>query len=158
MPAASADLTRLAQNLANAAGEGIQRAAAEVIKDTAERVKNVASELAPKKTGELARSIRIVYVSPVEAHIGPTVVYGLFQEYGTASRGEFGGAPYVIRPVRAERLYFQVDGEWVTAKEVHHPGIPAHPYMRPAVQQALGPAAAEMARKGALLITKGRYA
>lgn len=158
MPAASADLTKLAQNLAYASGEGIQRVAAEVIKDTAERIKNVAAELAPKKTGELSRSIRIVYVSPVEAHIGPTAYYGVYQEYGTASRGEFGGAPYVIRPKRAERLHFQVDGKWVTAREVKHPGVPSHPYMRPATQQALGPAAADMAKRGALLITKGRYA
>lgn len=158
MTAASADLRRLADNLSHASGMGIQQAAAQVVKDTAEKVKNLATDLAPKKTGKLAASIRIVYVSPVEAHIGPTVYYGPFQEFGTASRGEFGGAPYKIRPKRAERLTFKVDGKWVSAKEVTHPGVPAHPYMRPALEQALGPAAGELARRGSLLITRGRWA
>jgi HK97 gp10 family phage protein len=158
MTAASADLRSLAANLAHASGEGIQKAAAEVIRDTAEKVQNFAVELAPKKTGALSRSIMITYVSPLEAHIGPTLFYGVFQEFGTASRGEFGGAPYKIRPKRAERLTFQIDGTWISTKEVTHPGIPPHPYMRPALEQAIGPAAGELARKGALLITKGQWA
>ena len=158
MTAASADLRSLADRLAHASGEGIQKAAAEVIKDTAEKVQNFAAELAPRKTGALASSIRITYVSPLEAHIGPTMFYGVFQEFGTASRGEFGGQPYKIRPKRAERLSFQIDGKWISTKEVTHPGVPPHPFMRPALKQALGPAADELAAQGALLITKGKWA
>lgn len=49
-----------------------------------------------------------------------------FQEFGTASRGDAGGAAYSIDPIHANSLAFPgPGGEKVFAKHVNHPGIPA---------------------------------
>lgn len=155
MSAASADLTSLARDLA-AAGMGSYRAAAQVVQQTASQVAAEAKSLAPVKTGKLRASIVVRYVNPLHAEVGPAVPYGVYQEFGTASRGEFGGAPYVIRPRKpGGRLVFKVDGKTVAAKQVRHPGVPPHPYMRPALVSALGSMAPRLAESGALLITRG---
>jgi hypothetical protein len=47
---------------------------------------------------------------------------------------EFGTRPYTIKPKKAPYLRFQTsDGNWVTTSEVHHPGIAARPWLRPAM-------------------------
>ena len=157
MTAASADLTALARDLSAASRMGIQAAAARVVGETAQRVQAIAQAKAPFRTGKLRTSIGIRQDSPFQAQIGPSVVYGPYQEFGTGSRGEFGGAPYEIRPKKPNGLLvFQVDGRTVFARKVTHPGVPPHPYMRPAAVEALGPAAGELAAAGALLITRGQ--
>lgn len=155
MTAASADLTQLANNLARASGMGIETAAHEVLNRKAEEIRVVAVALAPRRTGRLAASITITWPNKLTAVIGPQAPYGAYQEFGTGSRGEFGGQPYEIRPKKSSYLVFTVGGKKIFAKKVMHPGIPPHPYMRPAVENALGDMASEMARTGALLITRG---
>lgn len=153
--AATADLSQLAANLAAASGQSLTAVAASVVRETAERVKAQAQALAPVKTGALRNSINVTFTGPLTAVIGPHVLYAAYQEYGTASRGEFGGSPYVIRPVRAKRLVFQVDGKRVFAKEVHHPGVRAHPYMRPAAVQAVQDLQDSLGTTGVSLIVTG---
>lgn len=156
MTAASADLTSLLGNFASAKANA-PKAAAEMIRTIAEKVRSEAATNAPFKTGALRNSITITYESPLRASIGPQVPYGVYQEYGTGSKGEFPGQPYEIRPKSSDgRLVFKTkDGKWVSAKLVKHPGIPARPYMRPALTAALGDAASELAASGALNITRG---
>lgn len=77
-------------------------------------------ERTPKKTGETAASwfMRVPRNTPevLEWVISPegreTIVR--FLEYGTQ--------PHVIEPVRAKALRFEIDGEVIFAKLVHHPG------------------------------------
>lgn len=153
--AASADLRSLAADLAWASHEGITQAAAKTVQETAARTQALAVAKAPRKTGELANSIQTQWVDLLTAIIGPTVLYGVFVEFGTGSRGEFPGQPYEIKPVKAEFLVFTVNGKVVHAKKVTHPGIKAEPYMRPAVMEALEPATADLLRRGALIILRG---
>ena len=155
MTAASADLRSLAADLAYASNEGIQKAAGQVIHDTAIRVQASAQAFAPVRTGRLRDSISVTFTSITSATIGPGVPYGVYQEFGTASQGEFGGAPYVIKPRYANRLVFKVDGKWVSAKQVVHPGVKPQAYMRKGLKEALGPAVEELQDQGALLITQG---
>lgn len=155
MPAGSADIRALAERLQKASGEGIQKAVDETLTVYAERIKSEAQARAPFKSGRLKYSITINRISETSVSIGPEVPYGVFQEFGTGTRGEFHSAPYKIAPKGPGYLTFQVNGRWVRTKLVNHPGIPAHPFMRPALEAALGDFAAEMARKGTLLITKG---
>lgn len=152
--AGTADLTALAADLAKA-GETIERAAARVVAETAQKVQALAADKAPRRSGRLAGSIGIRYESALVAIIAPSVPYAVFQEYGTGSRGEFGGQAYKIRPRTAAVLSFEVGGRRVFAKEVTHPGIKAHPFMRPALAESLAPMTEQMLEAGTLLITKG---
>lgn len=154
--AASADLRELAADLAFASKQGIDKAAVTVIHDIAQRVQQAAIAAAPRKTGKLAASIHITWVDKLKAEIKPTEIYGVFQEFGTATKGEFPSGMYEIRPKSPGGvLVFQVGGKTVFARVVHHPGVKAQPFMRPALVQALEPFAEQMAAKGQLLITKG---
>jgi hypothetical protein len=156
MTAASADLTSLLEKL-SASNQNITRMATELIRSTAEKVRSEAISKAPFKTGALRNSISVSYDGPLRATVGPHVPYGVYQEFGTGTRGEFPGQMYEIRPKNPNgRLVFKTkDGKWVSAKLVRHPGIPPRPYMRPALTEALGDSAAKLASIGALSITKG---
>lgn len=158
--AVSVDLRNIAANLAYASGTGVELTAANVIRNTAEQIRAKAQALAPVKTGTLRESITIRYDGGLKATVGPEVPYGVYQEFGTGTRGEFPTGMYQIRPKRPDgRLVFKVNGKWVSAKVVNHPGIPPHPYMRPAVTATLGQELAqEMANAGALIVTQGKIA
>lgn len=153
MNAATVDLTRIANNLAYASGEGSRKVASKVVHDYAERLRAEAQTMAPVKTGTLRDSITIHYDGPLKATIGPEVLYGAFQEFGTKG-------PYEIKPKKAGGvLVFQAGGKTVFARKVMHPGIKPHPYMRPALEKILGAEMAQqMAKEGALIITKGKAA
>lgn len=155
MTAASVDLRSLAADLANAAGIGIDRAAAEVIREAAYDIQDQARQFAPVKTGRLRDSIEVGLDGPFKATIGPHVPYGPYQEFGTGSRGEFPGSSYTIRPRNAAALSFVVDGKRVVTMKVTHPGVRAKRYMRRAVEVEFGPVADQLASRGALLITMG---
>lgn len=54
--------------------------------------------------------------------VGTKVPYAMYHQQGTSA--------YVIRPREAKALRFVGnDGEWVFAREVHHPGLPARPFL-----------------------------
>lgn len=153
--AASADLRELASDLAYASGTGIDKAAEDLIRETAMQVQALAIAKVPRRTGKLAASINITWVSKTEAIIGPSLPYGLYVEFGTGSRGEFPGKPYEILPKVKPFLVFKVNGKTIMAKKVRHPGIKAEPFMRPAAMEALEPFTEKLIEKGQLLITKG---
>ena len=155
--AVTADLASLAADLEAASGQGILLSAQKVLQQSAQRVQAAAQSMAPVKTGALRDSITIGYPDPLTAVIGPHVPYATFQEYGTGSRGEFPGVPYKILPKRPGGvLVFKIGNRTIYAKSVTHPGVPAHPFMRPAFRQAMGEQLAQsLADAGAALITKG---
>lgn len=102
---------------------------------------------APKKSGNLRRSIHIGghegeapdfsanvekrgrnrVPQPVRSGGKSKIYVGTDVEY--AAIHEFGGE---IRPRRARVLRFKIDGEWVQARRVR---IPARPYVRPTVDE-----------------------
>jgi HK97 gp10 family phage protein len=91
------------------------------VQESCELVQKTAQEYCPVDTGALQASITID--PPVEGDasvtgaVGPHMAYASYQEYGTGMRGD-PSAPYS-----------HVEG-W--------PGIPAHPFMRPAMDEARG--------------------
>lgn len=144
MAAGTADLTALVQTFAKSRRE-VPKVAEQVLDDAAQQIMIRMVQLAPKRTGRLAQSISI-RKEPGRVIIGPVgVEYAVYQEFGTATRGEFGGQPYVIKPVRADKLTFQINGKWISTKMVIHPGIPPHPYARPALQEYIDGITAKMA-------------
>lgn len=155
--AASADLTALARDLANASGIAMVAAAQQVIQSAAVEVQMAAQAAAPVKTGALRDSITISYPEPTTAIIGPKVDYGVYQEFGTGSRGEFGGQPYTIRPKKpGGYLVWKGKNGQVFARKVTHPGVRGKAYMRKGLTRALGDKiVSRLMETGALLITKG---
>jgi len=83
---------------------------------------------APERTGRLRRSIRKrLNLAALEAEVAPTVEYAVYVEVGTR--------PHVIRPVRAQALRFEVEGEIVFARLVRHPGTKPNPFVRGTAEQ-----------------------
>ena len=86
-----------------------------------------------QRTGKLAGSIRMIpaaqsgteITGAVEGGGGPAF-YARVHEYG-------GEKEFIISPVNAKALMFQMNGETIFAKRVVHPPLPARPFMRPAL-------------------------
>lgn len=143
MTVAYADLSGLANNFAAASGQSFQRAAADLVTSYANQVASIAQSLAPVKTGALKDSITVHRPTAMSAVIGPatSIHYAAYQEFGTRSRGEFGGPAYSIEPKRkGGLLVFTVGGKKVVTRRVKaHPGIPPHPFLRPAFERIVTP-------------------
>lgn len=150
--AAVLDLMNLERDLRSAAQQANSRVE-DVLMEIARRIEAEMKDLAPVRTGKLRDSIRIK-VYPGRIEIGPEGVdYAVYIEYGTASRGEFGGAPYEIRPKKpGGTLIFKVDGKTVGAKLVIHPGIPPKPFARPAAARWLDSLGDDVAKVGVEMI------
>lgn len=155
--AATADLTKLVEDLRKARRD-IRRTSDEILDDTAIKVETLMKQYAPVLTGKLRNSIRIVSAPGIRT-IGPVgVEYAVFQEFGTGIRGEFPTATYVIKPKKpGGMLHFEIDGKRVVTSEVHHPGIPPHPFARPAAHAALDNIEKTYADAGVQLIMEGSY-
>lgn len=137
----SADFSALADDLAWAA-KNANMSVMGLLDTYAVRIQELAQQNAPVDTGLLRSQIKILR-SPGKIVIGvdPEVVdYAGFQEYGTTG-------PYTIEPKNGKALAFNSGGKMVIVRKVTHPGVKAHPYIRPALQQflrELGPAAADV--------------
>jgi HK97 gp10 family phage protein len=149
-----ADISELVKDLSDISDKSPEEITKNILTEFGEKIVSNARGFAPAKTGKLRDSISY-RVERNTLSVGPHVPYGTYQEFGTASRGEFGGEPYVILPKKGKYLTFKVDGKWVSTRQVVHPGIKAHPYMRPAVMKTLGGLADALAEKGQMMIVKG---
>ena len=90
--------------------------------------------LAPKKTGRYAESIK---VSETEfdgkkintmIYTDAKVISSQGKEYNLGYLLETGTSPHIIEPVFAKVLHFQINGEDIFTKRVHHPGTVAQPH------------------------------
>jgi len=155
--AASAEIRELARDLSAASGDSIEKSAASILMDGAQRITAEARAMAPVKTGKLQGSIHAKWASPMRVEIGPEVIYGPYQEFGTGSRGEFPGAPYEIKPKKpGGKLVFKTkDGKTIVTRRVMHPGVKAQPYMRPAFEKVLETVIDRLTKAGAIKITRG---
>ena len=102
-----------------------------VMRDIGEDVVTSARQLVPRKTGALSASIRVGAVQPRSVEVlagGGKVQYAAAQE--------FGARPHVIRARRKRNLVFwwEKAGLLFRGPAVLHPGNPARPYFRPAVE------------------------
>lgn len=152
LPAAAGDLRALTAALSQAADQAPQLVGAKVIRQAAEDIEVRAASLAPHRSGRLAESITVVYLGPLTAVIGPSAIYGVFQEFGTGQRGEFPRGPITIRPKNGTGfLRFTVNGKTIYARQVVSPGVPPHPFMRPAFTGEMQMITANVARLGGQL-------
>ena len=62
-----------------------------------------------------------------EASVTVGAKYGKFVHDGTR--------PHIIKPKNASVLFFEIGNRKVFAKEVHHPGTRARPFLREAIEQ-----------------------
>ena len=110
--------------------EKIREGFAEIPRELARLILQRAIETVPKRTGRLRRSIRMRRIRRgYEVSMGGgEAPYAGFLEYGT--RG------HVIRARRARALRFEIRGEVVYAKYVHHPGLKPRRIMAEAVREA----------------------
>ncbi len=127
-----------------------------IFEDLGSKIADKARQLAPRKTGALATSIKHKVIKGVQLEVGSDVEYAMFQEFGTATRGEFPGQAYKIRPKKpGGRLVFKIDNKVIRTKEVNHPGIPARPYIRPAALEVMEPMLEKLSERGQAFIVKG---
>jgi HK97 gp10 family phage protein len=81
---------------------------------------------APSRSRKMRRSIR-KRVHGAEVRIGPSVPYAIYVEEGTQ--------PHAIVPVNPRALRFEVGGQMVFAKHVHHPGTRPQPFVRETAEE-----------------------
>lgn len=156
MSVAYADVSGLAENFAAASGQSFRVAAEKLVDGYAQQCAALAASFAPVKTGALKDSITVSKRGQLTAIIGPDEPYETYQEFGTATRGEFGGPMYTIVPKKPGGvLVFQINGQTVFAKMVKHPGIPPHPYMRPAFERIITPFGQSLAQLGGSYVKYG---
>ena len=111
-----------------------------LMRDLALIVTAEAKREAPRRTGNLARSIQIGSVSATRAEVRATANYAAFVEMGTRA--------HIIRPRQRKALRWAPRGQTrlsgtpkkgaqaIFAKRVNHPGTRAHPFMAPAIRVA----------------------
>lgn len=115
-------------------GRTIQGEARRALRLRAPQVLNRAKILAPVDTGRLRSSGRIEYTSTFGFRPKATVVFDT--DYAAAVND--GSKPHVIRPKRAKALRFRVNGRWVYAKVVHHPGTKGTRFLDRALRDVVG--------------------
>lgn len=103
--------------------------------------KREAKLLAPRKTGNLAKTIDLGDLTDHYAIVEARARYAAFVERGTR--------PHIIRPKKKAWLAFpapgsatlagrtKVGGRRIFAKVVHHPGTKPKPYLLPGARKAL---------------------
>lgn len=153
-PVVYLDVKDLAHDLQQVSDLSPEQITSNILNDFGGRITQLAQEKAPRKTGRLASSISYV-VNRDQLIIEVKAPYGMYQEFGTGTRGEFNGQPYTIRPKKKQYLKFRAGNRTIYTKVVHHPGIPAHPFLRPAVTEALGALFDKLAERGQAMILKG---
>jgi hypothetical protein len=102
-----------------AAGAALVGTVSVRLEQVCQEVADYARMIAPRRTGQYAASISVEQEGPLRFVIRAGAPHSAIVEYGSM--------PHFIFPRTAQALRFEVDGEEVFAKWVHHPGTP--PFM-----------------------------
>jgi len=84
------------------------------LEEACQDIANYVRMIAPKKSGRYADSVYVRQETPLRFKIGVGAPHAAVVEWGSV--------PHWILPRYAQALRFEVDGEIVFAKYVHHPG------------------------------------
>ena len=103
-----------AVNYFNEASAELRTAVHVKLDEVCQVIADYARSIAPKRTGHYAETIYYMAQGEMRFIIGASAAY--------AAIIEFGSMPHWILPRTAQALRFEVDGEVVFAKYVHHPG------------------------------------
>ena len=155
-PVVYLDITTLVKDLTTVSELSPEQITENIFEDIGSQIQDLARQKAPMKSGALRDSITYEVKDGNTLILDAAVDYATYQEFGTGTRGEFPGKPYKIRPKKpGGKLVFKIKGKTVFAREVTHPGVTPHPFLRPAVMEALGPLLDKLADKGQAMIIKG---
>lgn len=102
-----------------AAGEALVQAVSVRLEAVCQEIADYARQIAPRRSGQYAASITVEQEAPLRFAIRAGAPHAAIIEYGSM--------PHFIFPRTAKVLRFEVDGDVVFAKWVHHPGTP--PFM-----------------------------
>jgi hypothetical protein len=112
--------------------ERVKREAPKVFDEFLHRSSSLIAETmrlkVPVRGGFLRDSI-VIRKSGESVEVGPTVSYAPYVEFGTR--------PYIIEPVHASVLAFEIGGETVFAKRVLHPGFPGRFFVKSTSEECL---------------------
>lgn len=116
---------------------------------------NLSGRVLRRQTGVLANSVTAA-VSPsgTAVVIGTNTFYGRIHEFGAPG-------PWVIRPRTGQALRFTGrGGETIFRRQVVHPGLPARPWLRPALEASRPDIIATFTRQlqGLATVTGGGHA
>ena len=139
-PAAYADLSALVADFRNARRMA-KPESEKVLDKVGKRVEILMRQYAPKDTGRLSQSIRMLK-EPGRRTISPVgVEYAVYQEFGTGIRGEFPAGMIEIK--KGTQTY-------------KSPGVRPQPFARPAARDALETMVGDYLTLGVTLITQGK--
>ena len=91
---------------------------------------------APKKTGELERSISVRPTTGYSPRISPTITLVAEAKAPQARFTEEGTRPHEIRGNPILAFYWEKVGRFVYFRKVNHPGNKAKPWFRPTIDDA----------------------
>jgi hypothetical protein len=102
-----------------AAGEALVQAVSVRLEAICQEIADYARQIAPRRSGQYAASITVEQEAPLR--------FAIRAGDPKAAIIEYGSMPHFILPRAGKVLRFEVDGDVVFAKWVHHPGTP--PFM-----------------------------
>lgn len=137
---ASDEFHELADSLEDV-GAHVEDVSDSVAREVAYEIRDDAREEAPRgESGRLKESIHVEEMGKGSYLVITRLNYAKHVEYGTrpTTRPGFTSPPtrYTILPHAVRALRFRAkSGEIVYAQRVRHPGVPAQPFMRPALDE-----------------------
>ena len=108
----------------------------DIVRETAQKARDLAKIKAPHLTGALRRSIYCEERGPGTFAVGSPLIYSWAVEFGS---GVYGTGPNAtgkpIEPTSGSYLVFKINGKWVRLRFVlgQHP----QPFIRPAAEEAM---------------------
>lgn len=115
------ELEQIEDELDRAIDRGVSR--------TAHSVERTSKQLAPSDDGELRADLQATKLEMALWSVGSTKKYAPPTEYGSDPHPITPNGPYPLR------FYWERKGRWVSTYEVNHPGTPAQPFLRPALNR-----------------------
>lgn len=149
------DLLEFAEVLESASSSA-QGITTKIVHQMAEEIADLAYQYAPKKTGQLANSIGVIY-GDREAEVVATAPYAAYIEFGTWRYNTLSpkSGTYEIRPRNANALRFiGKDGKPVFTKLVRHPGIRPQPFLGRANAEVIDKFTNKVANVGMWLVVR----
>lgn len=135
------DISQLAKDLDRFKAR-LEKELIQAQKNTAMKIQKDARELAPG-TGGYKESIHVEPTKNVGGTISTSIVTNVMtpvakssgKSYNLGFLLENGTSPHIILPVDANVLHFQINGEDIFARIVHHPGFSARKHFTPALNK-----------------------